>query len=487
MKSPPKSPIFDNCSFLQQSEGDESTSGTIPLSQQLLLPESGNIPTPAVATMQTTSAEKSKFGPLDGATMDDVELVSEAIYPIVKNSRQMTRIKAIKGVAIESVGVKPLDAWATSLGVRISQKQKKKEDVCSLIVDFKILKDRHDAYIAGSGAASNSATAAGTFPTSAMPVATPQTRRVVINYPRLVNTLADETIKAMFVNRGGSLSREDLDDGKKADADLYDAIAATYNNSSLLDLAVLHWEVDWKQEPDPSTFDAISSEKAKTSVATMAAAYDKAYNKWKISGFNEGIERVPFVQFGGGWIYYLHQMLLPFPDLLKAVVAELPEGVFNESGTKQARRKRGRDKGNGGDESMMTMAQAAVQRSNAFEYAALHNASIQTKQEINAAKEGKKKAMKSLKDHSKVGDSGQAKKILKYVASKREEKDEMNQFDEDFPFSQQSINSFDTRVAHANDILDHDIVIKNATQRLSAQEAKMEAKMNNNTTSSNNN
>lgn len=69
----------------------------------------------------------------------------------------------------------------------------------------------------------------------------------------------------------------------------------------------------------------------------MSATYKKAYQNWKVSGYNEGIESVPFVQFPGGWVHYLHQMLEPHPDLLKAITAELPEDVFAETGFKKGR------------------------------------------------------------------------------------------------------------------------------------------------------
>ena len=85
-------------------------------------------------------------------------------------------------------------------------------------------------------------------------------------------------------------------------------------------------------EPDPNSFDPIDAEKAKSSVGMLTGTYEKAFQNWKVSGFNEGIESVPFVHFGGGWIHYFHQMLEPFPDLLKSLTAELPDGVFAESG-----------------------------------------------------------------------------------------------------------------------------------------------------------
>ena len=59
---------------------------------------------------------------------------------------------------------------------------------------------------------------------------------------------------------------------------------------------------------------------------------------------------------------------------------------------------------------------ASKQRSNAFEYAALNNASTQTEEKIDRAKARKKDALKALKNHPKVQNSSTtAKQIVKYV------------------------------------------------------------------------
>jgi hypothetical protein len=450
---------------------------------------------------------KSKFGVLDGASMEDVALVSEAIYPIQKNGQLMTRIKSIKGHPVASLGVKVLDAWSASQGVRIPRKNKKKEDVCRLIMDFKVMKDRQDASVlTGSasrtstsrGATSGAASSTGNTPPPSSRRAVEAAKRVTINYARLVNTISLETIKAAFMNRGGTLSRQDLDDGKKADHDLYEGVAKAYNTQDDVYLETFHWDVDWNHTPDLSVFDKINAVKAKSSIQSMSLAYDKAFQNWKVSGFNEGIEQVPFVRFAGGWIHYLHQMLEPHPDLLKSVTGDLPDSVFNESGSeKKQSRKRGRgggDKGNGNgnvhDDSMSKMADAATKRSDAFAYAAIHTASMQTKVEINDAKDKRKAAMKSLKDHAKVRSGTKAKKIVNFmegwrakIAANDDDDDDDDDDDssafgaEDFPFSQQSITSFDTRVGYANEIIDQESVIETATNRLREQEHTMNCTM----------
>ena len=303
-----------------------------------------------------------------------------------------------------------------------------------------------------------------------------------INYTRLVNVLAQEPIKALLIERGATLSRNDLDTGKKADADLNFAIAEMYNDETNGDLNQLHWEVDWKKDPDPSNFDVIDSEKAKSSLSLLARTYEKAYQAWKTSGFNRpmGEAPLPFSRFGNGWVLYLHEMVSPHDDLLKAVFQELPEGVFAESGSKKNRlNRRSRQSSSGGDEAIAVLAQASVKRSAAFEYGIINNAIVQTKQEISAIKEKKKEAICKLKNHPKVQSGTKVKSVVQYVDAKRKaaNKGDTLTFDDyegEWPFSQLSASSYDTRVLDASDIVDFDSELEKAKMKLAEQEETIE-------------
>lgn len=81
--------------------------------------------------------------------------------------------------------------------------------------------------------------------------------------------------------------------------------------------------------------------------------------------------------------------------------------------------------------------------------------------------------MKELKNHSEVQTGAVAKMIVDVVSKKQHVRAEgkLLNFDdeEDFRFSQQTINSFNTRVAHANDILDQTENVEAAEKRLAQQ------------------
>ena len=105
---------------------DSSETSTV-IASQIASQTQGSI----VTTQNNSSVtnDGGKFGVLSNATMADVDLVSEAIYPLSKNSQLFTQIKAIKNQAVSSLGAKLLDEWARSLGVKIPRKNKKRRCV----------------------------------------------------------------------------------------------------------------------------------------------------------------------------------------------------------------------------------------------------------------------------------------------------------------------------------------------------------------------
>ena len=222
-------------------------------------------------------------------------------------------------------------------------------------------------------------------------------------------------------------------------------------------------------------------QKIRTSVKKLGSQYDKAYYDWKQSGHHEGIETRPFVAFSGNtWLLYLHQMLLPHPGLLSSLKDNLPPGVRTESGSgnEKAGRKRKEYSPKGDSEALKTMAEASQQCSKTMAYGVLNNAINQNKETIDKAKKAKNQAMSDLKNHGKVHSSKHAKQFVEFATKKRESEEDLNEdsYDGDWPFSQHSADLFDTRVVHANDIIDHNEAINAARARMAAQEKEL-AKM----------
>ena len=220
--------------------------------------------------------------------------------------------------------------------------------------------------------------------------------------------------------------------------------------------------------------------KLRANMKTLSTRYDKAYYDWKRSGWHEGIETRPFVAFSGNtWLLYLHKMLLPHPGLLSSLKEDLPDGVHTESGSAGAKavQKRKESTPRGADsEALMAMAKASQHRSKSMACGVLNNAINQNKESIDTAKKAKNEAVSALKNHGKVYSSKHAKQFVEYATKKRESEEDLNEesYDGDWPFSQQSVDSFDTRVLLANDIIDHNEAIKSARNRMVAQEQKLD-------------
>ena len=110
-----------------------------------------------------------------------------------------------------------------------------------------------------------------------------------MNFVRVVNVFAIETFKAKLACRGTQIGRTELDEGVRADEDLWKEFASHYNDLANEDLDELKYEVDWKgMTPDPSSFTDIDWKKGETAFKDMSAKYDIAHKKWKQSGFHGG-------------------------------------------------------------------------------------------------------------------------------------------------------------------------------------------------------
>ena len=66
--------------------------------------------TPAVppAASALAAPAPARANPLEDSTVDDIELVSEAIYVVTKNKPELTRIKTINGTPIQDIGPRRL-------------------------------------------------------------------------------------------------------------------------------------------------------------------------------------------------------------------------------------------------------------------------------------------------------------------------------------------------------------------------------------------
>ena len=431
---------------------------------------------PAVTAASAPESAQSKFGNLVGASVEDIELVADNMYVIQKGKPDKTRIKSISGVAMQDVRCKPLYAWCAANNIKLPRRDdKNKVNTCRAIEQFK---DIHDRTMAAR--ANNPVEPAAPAPAA---VADPPTRTRVphICFVRLVNLLNLDNIRAGYINRGNTMTKEQLDRGEIADQEFWQLATDTYNDPTVEHLGILHWPVDWRQQPNPASFDQVSMQKICTSVKKLGSQYDKAYYDWKQSGHHEGIETRPFVAFSGNtWLLYLHQMLLPHPGLLSSLKKDLPAGVRTESGSgnEKAGRKRKEYSPKGDSEALKTMAEASQQRSKTMAYGVLNNAINQNKESIDTAKKAKNEAVLALKNHGKVYSSKHAKQFVEYATKKSESEVDLNEesYDGDWPFSQHSTDSFDTRVLVSNDIVDHENAIKSARARMASQEEEL-AKM----------
>ena len=439
-------------------------------------------PAPPAMAPAASATQDNRFGCLTGATVEDIELVADPIYHVTKGKTDMTRIKSIKGNAIQDVKANTIYLWCTHVGIRLpGRKQKNKLSACEAIILFKDTHDRLAANPQPARANAPAVVAAGTTNNTR----TRANGRSRISYPRLANTLLKDDVRAAYVNRGGTMTREQLDRGETADLELWQLVADTYNDVGDEQLGMLHYSVDWGHQPDPSVFDLIDHAKARSNMATMASTYDKAYGRWDVSGRHQNIAFADFHE-GSKWVLYLHQLLEQHPDLFSSVKVALPEYAFRESGRVSAsvKKKRSREtagKGAVDSDAMADMAVASQQRSDIMAYSVFSSAFQQTKEELATAKETRKSTKAQLKTRA-GGNSKRAKAMVAFALEKMKAKEEgkeyhQDDFQEAFPFSQSSVDTYDSAYELAKEVVESDKAIEEAETRLKQQKQVMDSKM----------
>lgn len=449
--------------------------------------------TPSPATLAApsytnpTQDDSNKYGPLFPYGLKDVKISAIEDQPTTKGKRGvMTRLIGIGDVETQKMDVKQLRNWGNREKMNLRNATKK--DYCVAIVTFT---EQHRR-----------------MQQTGRSLAAPETiyARSRINFVRAINVLSYEGFKARLINRGSQITRAELDNGVRADEELWKYFAELYNETgtaiAIMDLDDLKWEnIDWNgNEPDPSQFTPITWQKAQSAFKEMSKKYDIAHKKWKASGFHDGFETVPFTEFAGQkWICYMHEFIKESPGILDTITSDLAEGTFSESTTGHS------DDENAGAEvtrgaaaagrsnssssrkkrkatieanvarehflksiadSSATNAAANEEKSKAIKLAALAQTRSTTQAMLETAKSQKKEALKSLKSHAvSKRDNNRVRIMVNHIAKREYEKEKTVSSsagldDEDEPIFQLSqettdsirrLDSFDTVYGFAKD------------------------------------
>ena len=184
----------------------------------------------AVSTMSSseTFAEKSVTEKYD---IGNVVVTPEATNSIKKPSKKkstpkpedLTRLQSINGVDICNFSVDKLRNFLAQNRNRIKGLSKSnKREICEAIADAHI---RYTTDIKVHGMQPDKA---GLLVDVDLTKDAPPKPK--INLFRLTNVLFGETLKPFLRDRGGTMTKEDLDVGKKKDQDLYEAMLKEYND-----------------------------------------------------------------------------------------------------------------------------------------------------------------------------------------------------------------------------------------------------------------
>lgn len=384
----------------------------------------------ASASSNSTNAD---LGHLAGATLEDIEVGTEAIYLVDRRNKEAkTVLKSIRGKDVPSIQAKHLRNWCVSLGIQMKKSYNKLEVVRCILLS----KTYHER------GGNND----GDTPTA---VVAPNAARIHINNVRFINVLAKEDIKAALLQRGTQKTRAQLDSGADPDGDLFNTIADTYNDSEDESLVDLKFNVQWTKAPEPNRFQAINAEKACQTFKDLSKKYEQCFSNWKKSGHHGDIPTKPFHDFVGSSNYldYLHELLQETPGLMETFKGDLPVGVFSE-GDRTNTRPRKRPK-KSSDESMEKIATAQSRKADSLAYSTHAKQYATMELALDQKRKEKTRIIRELKSCDKF--MGQSTTYLKaYIDKIKKQRangnfeDDGSDSDESIPLGQLSQNSSDS-------------------------------------------
>ena len=155
-----------------------------------------------------------------------------------------------------------------------------------------------------------------------------------INMKRWINTLLGDVMRPLITEDFASrLKKDDLDDGNKTCQRFCEKFIRQYNDQEKYNGSVFSIS---GYDQDASTFTKIPAKSwtlVKQKIKDLSAEYEKGHVQSKESGYHGNFEDLESVKSCPHFIYF-HQMLEESGkgDILRdALLAQLPDGVFNES------------------------------------------------------------------------------------------------------------------------------------------------------------
>ena len=266
-----------------------------------------------------------------------------------------------------------------------------------------------------------------------------------INMKRWINTLLGDVMRPLITEDFASrLKKDDLDDGNKTCQRFCEKFIRQYNDQEKYNGSVFSIS---GYDQDASTFTKIPAKSwtlVKQKIKDLSAEYEKGHVQSKESGYHGNFEDLESVKSCPHLIYF-HQMLEESGkgDILRdALLAQLPDGVFNESADPRSKKKkRGRGTGRGGGGGSgddrggnsrgrggENVAFASIaNKNNALQLKTMMETQSHLTDRLDAAKKGRRDAMKKLADHCPGGKKEAKSRFDQFQERKKQRLEKPNQ------------------------------------------------------------
>ncbi len=168
-------------------------------------------------------------------------------------------------------------------------------------------------------------------------------RTISVSIPRLLNILFSKKIVLLLANRGANLTKDDLENKRKVDQELFSIITVEYNDKSNVSYG-LHAFTDFPQKVDPSNFKIIPLTAWKyvlKKFKQLVKEYEQHIKAWTKSGNNGRFHELSandlnaidpdIAKCTSKYMIYMHYFMRQHHSILATCIALLPSDVARRS------------------------------------------------------------------------------------------------------------------------------------------------------------
>ena len=239
----------------------------------------------------------------------------------------LTKLESINNILTKDIGVDEVRQFIKQNRNRIGVSQKgSKKAICDAIADAWIRYDR-DIKIDGKSPEEAGLVTVVDLTNNSNNASGKKTPK--IDLFRFTNVLFGEKIRQSLMERGGNMNKEDLDEGKKKDQDLFEKLMAEYNDHNVIEYGESAFPRIWSSDAlgFSEQFDrCLYWDQMKRPYHDLLNRYVDVQSRMQQSGTHDDGEEIPIEKFTPSLLLqYFHCHVQDNPGVFEKAHGDLPD------------------------------------------------------------------------------------------------------------------------------------------------------------------